>query len=33
MPSNFMIDTSAILAVLLDEAEKEAVVEKQWGRR
>ena len=28
MPSNIVIDTSAILAVLLDEPEKEAVVEK-----
>jgi predicted nucleic acid-binding protein len=31
MPSNIMIDTSAILAVLLDEPEKEAVVEKTMG--
>jgi predicted nucleic acid-binding protein len=31
MPSNIVIDTSAILAVLLDEPEKEAVVEKTMG--
>ena len=31
MPSNIVIDTSAILAVLLDEPEKEAVVEKTVG--
>ena len=31
MPSNIVIDTSAILAVLLDEAEKEAVVERTMG--
>jgi predicted nucleic acid-binding protein len=31
MPTNIVIDTSAILAVLLDEPEKEAVVEKTMG--
>ncbi len=31
MPSNIVIDTSAILAVLLDEPQKEAVVEKTMG--
>jgi predicted nucleic acid-binding protein len=31
MPSNIVVDTSAILAVLLDEPEKEAVVEKTMG--
>jgi predicted nucleic acid-binding protein len=31
MPSNIAIDTSAILAVLLDEPEKQAVVEKTMG--
>ena len=31
MPANIVIDTSAILAVLLDEPEKEAVVEKTMG--
>ena len=31
MPSNIVIDTSAILAVLLDEPEKTAVVEKTMG--
>jgi predicted nucleic acid-binding protein len=31
MPSNIVIDTSAILAVLLEEPEKEAVVEKTMG--
>jgi predicted nucleic acid-binding protein len=32
MPVNFVIDTSAILAVLLDEPEKQAVVEATAGR-
>ena len=31
MPVNFVIDTSAILAVLLDEPEKQAVVEATAG--
>lgn len=31
MPSNIVIDTSALLAVLLEEPEKEAVVEKTMG--
>jgi len=31
MPSNIVIDTSAILAVLLDEPEKQAVVEATMG--
>lgn len=31
MPSDIVIDTSAILAVLLDEAEKSAIVEKTLG--
>ena len=31
MPSNVVIDTSAIVAVLLDEPAKEAVVEKTMG--
>jgi predicted nucleic acid-binding protein len=31
MPSNIVIDTSAVLAVLLDEPEKEAVVGKTMG--
>lgn len=31
MLSNIVIDTSAILAVLLDEPEKEAVIEKTMG--
>jgi predicted nucleic acid-binding protein len=31
MPTNIVIDTSAILAVLLDEPEKQAVVEKTMG--
>ena len=31
MPTNIVIDTSAILAVLLDEPEKEAVVEQTMG--
>ena len=31
MPANIVIDTSAILAVLLDEPEKEAVVEQTMG--
>ncbi len=31
MPANIVIDTSAILAVLLDEPEKEAVVEATMG--
>src|SRR5262249_46181263 len=31
MPSSIVIDTSAILAVLLDEPEKETVVEKTMG--
>jgi predicted nucleic acid-binding protein len=31
MPANIVIDTSAILAVLLDEPEKEAVVEATKG--
>jgi predicted nucleic acid-binding protein len=31
MPSNIVIDTSAILAVLLDEPEKQAVVEATIG--
>jgi predicted nucleic acid-binding protein len=31
MPANIVIDTSAILAVLLDEAEKQAVVESTIG--
>jgi predicted nucleic acid-binding protein len=31
MPSNIVVDTSAILAVLLDESEKQAVVEATMG--
>ncbi len=31
MPANIVIDTSAILAVLLDESEKQAVVEATTG--
>ena len=31
MPANLVIDTSAILAVLLDEPEKQAVVEATMG--
>src|SRR5438309_5333754 len=31
MPPNVVIDTSAILAVLLDEAEKQAIVEATMG--
>jgi predicted nucleic acid-binding protein len=31
MPANIVIDTSAILAVLLDESEKQAVVEATMG--
>ena len=31
MPANIVIDTSAILAVLLDETEKQAVVEATMG--
>jgi hypothetical protein len=31
MPANIVIDTSAILAVLLDESEKRAVVEATMG--
>ena len=31
MPPNIVIDTSAILAVLLDEAEKEEVLDKTMG--
>ena len=31
MPANIVIDTSAVLAVLLDESEKQAVVEATMG--
>ena len=31
MSANIVIDTSAILAVLLDESEKQAVVERPMG--